>query len=148
VPSVKGPLINRLKTFTQVAAVAGGRVYANRVPQSGDLPCVVVELDNRERYQTLDGLGGDGSGMNADTFLVRCYAHTSRDAEKIAEDIATNLEDIEGDTISDENTTVSRKVEAVVIVAERDEYDSQGLLSDIDVNSIEIELMIQHTPGE
>ena len=147
-PSVKGPLINRLKTFTDVASVAGGRVYANRVPQSGDLPCVIVELDNRERYQTLDGLGGDGSGMNADTFLIRCYAHNSRDAEKIAEDIATNLEDIEGDTISDENTIVSRKVEAVVIIAERDDYKGEGLLSDIDINSIEIEVMVQHSPGE
>lgn len=146
-PSVKGPLINRLKTFTVVASVAGGRVYANRVPQSGGYPCVVVELDNRERYQTLDGLSDNGDGMTADTYLIRSYAHNSRDAERVSDDIATNLEDIEGTSISDEQGTVSRTVEAVMIMDERDEYASQGLNSDIDVHSIEIQVLIQHTQG-
>lgn len=142
--TIKGPLINRLKTFTQVANVAGGRVYANRLPQEADLPAVVVRLTEKDRNQHL---GGHDDSLIMDEFDIVTYAYNSSQAELIGDSIASTLENVEGEVISDANTNVSRTLEAVLIRDERDDVIPMGDESDRDIHEYVIETQIQHSPG-
>ena len=140
--SIKGPLIKRLKTFTAIAASAGGRVYSNTIPQGTTLPAVTVTLDTKDRNPHL---GGYDDSLVMDDLYIRIYATDTPTAESIGDATAATLENIEGETIADATDSVSRKVQSVLIRDESDLVDTTYDLSDKYVYIYEIETQIQHS---
>lgn len=139
---LKGPLIKRLKTFTAVAASAGGRVYSNQIPQGTALPAVTVSLDTKDRNQHLTGYD---DSLVMDEFYIRVYATDTATAESIGDSIAANLDSIEDETITDANDANGRVIQSVIIRDENDIVDSTYELSDEYVYIYEIETQIQHS---
>lgn len=143
--SIKGPLIERLRSFDQVAAIAGGRVYPNRIPQGlANFPCVVVKLDTRERNQHL---GQFDDSLVFDELEIVAYARDSADAELIGCDIAESIEEIEGESISDGSNSITRTVAATMIIDEEDDCIALGEQGDELIQYYQIELQIQHSPS-
>ncbi len=144
--SIKGPLIKRLKTFEAVADLADGRVFPNHIPQGqSNLPCVVVNMERKDRNQHL---GGFDDSLVFDHLYLTAYAKDSDTAEQIGCGIVEELESIEGESITDAKGRVTRTVEATMLIDEEDDCLALGENSDQVVQFYRLEVQVQHSPGQ
>jgi len=142
--SIKAALINSAKSFTQVASLAGERVYPNRAFQGeSQIPCVTIQVDTKDRFQRLDGF--DDSLINEE-FSIRAYAFDSATATTIGASLAEALEAIENTNITDAIAGNGRRVGSVILLDEQDDAEPLGELSDRMIHFYELRVQIHHTP--
>ena len=80
---MRSGLVSLLRAEGTVTAIVAQRVYVTKAPQTAKLPFVVIDQNDTEEFNSIDGTGR----LRRMGFMVDCIASTSVEAETLGNEI-------------------------------------------------------------
>jgi len=126
---MRSGLVSLLRAEGTVTAIVAQRVYVTKAPQTAKLPFVVIDQNDTEEFNSIDGTGK----LRRMGFVVDCIASTSVEAETLGNAVREYLDDFTG-------VAGTFTVDAVMMNGEHGGYDPPNDGSDGGFHIITLDL--------
>ena len=115
---MKSGLTSLLKSELTISTITS-RVYITKAPQTADVPYIVLELQDTEEFESLDGTGD----LRRVSFAIDCQSDLSTESETLGKAVRDFIEDYTG-------AAGTYTIDAVNLKQEISDYDPPKDASD------------------
>ena len=109
---MRAGLVSLLRAEASISAIVATRIYVSKAPQKAAKPYVVIDQQDTDEFNSLDGTGA----LRRMGFAIVCVAATSVQAETLANAVRVFLDDYTG-------TAGTFTISAVMLNGEFGAYD-------------------------